>query len=117
MPLAADAGPKVRQVWGPPLYAPISISSSGDNLIVSGVPKNYIRVIKYSLVCAGDVVITWVSDPAGAISGPMSFQSKGGISEPYCPEGIMQAALGEDLVLNLSSGVSVGGLLTYILVN
>ncbi len=98
------------------LFAPISVSASGNNTIVSAVTSRQIRVIKYDLVCAGAVVATWVSSVAGAISGPLSFATLGGISESYTPAGIMQTVAGEGLVLNLSGNVSVGGSLTYILV-
>lgn len=101
---------------GPAYYAPISASTSGDNTVVSGVANRQIRVVKYSLVCAGTVVVTWKSSVAGAISGPMSFAANGGISEPSASCGIMQTAAGEDLVLNLNGNVSVGGTVTYVLI-
>lgn len=113
-----DYGPVYRQISGE-LFLPISVSTSGDNIIVTnpglGVPAtSQIRVVKYSLVCAAPVILTWKSSISGAISGPMSFDSNCGISEPWCPRGIMQTAPGESLVLNLSGNVSVGGLITFI---
>lgn len=99
-----------------PQFAPISISGSGDNTIVAAVGGKQIRVVKASLVCAAPVVVTWKSSAAGAISGPMSFAANGGISEPQTSAGIIQTAVGEALVINLGTSVSVGGALTYILV-
>lgn len=105
----------VREVQNQ-FFVPISVSSSGDNTIAPAAAGYQVRVVKYSLVCAGAVVVTWKSASAGAISGPMSFAANGGISEPSCPSGIVQTAVGEALVLNLGGNVSVGGSVTYILV-
>lgn len=109
-----DQWPQVRLVMGQQ-FAAISASSSGDNIVVAAVVGRQIRLIKYSLVCAAPVVITWKSSVAGAISGPESYAANGGIAD-YCPEGIMQTAQGEALVINLNGNVSVGGKLTYVLV-
>jgi hypothetical protein len=99
-----------------PLFAAISASTSGDTLIVAGVAGYRVRVVKYSLVCADGVVVTWESSTAGAITGPMTFAVNGGICESYCPAGVFQTAVGEGLVLNLSGNISVGGSLTYTLI-
>lgn len=107
---------QVEELSGQELFAPISFSTSGDNTIVSSTTGKQIRVLRLSLVCAGVTVLTWKSSVAGAISGPMSFVANTGISEPFCPKGLMQTAVGESLVLNSSQAVSVGGTLTYILV-
>lgn len=96
-------------------FVPISVSSSGDNTIVAGIPRRKIRVIKYSFLCADAVIVTWKSSTAGAITGPESYAANGGIADAY-DSGIMQTATGEGLVMNLSGAVSVGGKLTYILV-
>lgn len=116
MALFSDTiAPWSRQVVGQQYFAAISASSSGDTTVVAAQSSKRIRVIKYSLVCASAVVVTWKSSTAGAISGPMSFATNGGIADDYCPEGIMQTVAGEGLVINLGGSVSVGGVLTYIL--
>ncbi len=99
-----------------PQFSAISVSSSGDNTIVAGVPSKQIRVLGYDLVCAGAVVVTWKSSTAGAISGPKSFAANGGESKPESITGLLQTAVGEGLVLNLGGNVSVGGELTYVLI-
>lgn len=103
------------------LFAPVSCSSSGDNTIVSLIAGRRLRVVSYLLVTAGDVVVTWKSSVAGAISGPMSLGNTssgqgGGASHPTGPSAALQTAVGEALVLNLSDAISVGGHLTYILI-
>lgn len=109
-------GPWVIQILQQQLFGAISVSSSGDNTVIAAVPNRQIRVVKVAMVCAAAVVCTWKSSVSGAISGPMSFATNGGISEPYTPVGIFQTAIGEGLVLNLTGAISVGGTLTYILV-
>lgn len=99
-----------------PFKVPIAVSSSGDNLIVAGTAGKQILVLKYTILCAGAVAVTWKSSAAGAISGAMSFAANGGICEPESESGIMQTAVGEGLVLNLGASVSVGGYLTYQLI-
>lgn len=99
-----------------PIFVAISVSSSGDNTIVSGSANKQIRVLDYTLVCAAAVVLTWKSSAAGAISGPMAFGANGGVATPYSPAGKIQTAVSEGLVLNLGGNISVGGHLSYILV-
>jgi hypothetical protein len=112
-----DTGPVVRQVAQRSRFSAIAVSSSGDNTVVAAVPNRRIRVIRWGVVCAAAVAITWKSSTAGAISGARSFAANGGLESTYCPEGLFQTAIGEALVLNLSSAVAVGGDLTYIVVD
>lgn len=98
------------------LFAAISASTVGDNTVVAGTSGKQIRVVAYNFVCAGAVVVTWKSSVAGAISGPKSHAANGGMAPPFCPCGILQTAIGEDLVINLSGNVSVGGEVVYILI-
>ena len=98
------------------LFTSISAKDAGSNVVVQGSGGLRIRVVKYTLSPGGPVVVTWESSKAGAISGPMPISPEGGgLDSGYCPAGLMQTAFGEDLTLNLSSAVSVGGMLTYVL--
>ena len=96
-------------------FVPISVSSTGDTVLVAGIAGRRIRVVSYNFFVAAGVVVTFKSSVAGAITGPKSVASNGGISTGEHPGGLFQTAVGEDLVINLSSNVSVGGELTYIL--
>lgn len=99
-----------------PKFAPISVSTSGDNTIVVAVAGFRVRVVRYSFKVAAAVNVTWKSSVAGALTGPLVCSAAGdGIAERE-PAGIVQTAIGEALVLNLSGGVSVGGSVTYTLV-
>lgn len=109
-----DNSPVVSQLSLPPLFVPISVSASGDTTIVAASAGRRIRVVRWGVVCAGAVVITWKSSVAGAVTGPRSFSANGGIEAPFCPAGIFQTAIGEGLVINLSGNISVGGELTYV---
>jgi len=97
----------------PSSFAAIDASLAGDTTVVAAVAGRRIRVVKYSFLCAAAVTVRWKSGAGTNLSGLMAFAANGGISEPYCPVGILQTALGEALVINLSGAVGVGGLMTY----
>ncbi len=98
-----------------PKFAIINASASGDNTIVAAVGGKKIRVLRYTAIARDVVTARWYSALAGiALSGPLDFSLKGGIAEPFCPVGIYETAVGQPLVLNLSSAVLLGGYLTYI---
>lgn len=97
------------------LYAKIAAASSGANEIVAAVATKKIKVLRYSFSSSGTVNAKWQS-AATDLSGLYYEVSNTGISEPYCPIGIVQTNVGEALNLNLSGNVAVGGSLTYILV-
>lgn len=110
------SGSRITQLPTEALFSPISVNASGDTTVVIGVAGKQIRVVRYEFTVAGDVTVTWKSQTAGAITGPMPFIALGGISSDYTPSGIFQTAVGEGLVINLSDAISVGGELVYILV-
>ena len=97
-----------------PKFAAISSSGTGDTTVVTGTAGKQIRVVTYNFIVSGATVVTWKSSVAGAISGAQSFAANGGKVVPYCPVGTMQTAVGEDLVINSSQNVTIGGELTYI---
>lgn len=105
------------------LKVAVNASSNGGNTIVSGVPAangvpaKIIRVLSYLLVCAGAVSVTWESQNGTVLAGPMSFSANGGAAPPYNPLGHFDTVAGEGLVLFLSSGVQVGGHVTYVISN
>lgn len=99
-----------------PKFAKIDAASSGDNTIVAAVTGKKIRVIKYSLVCAGAVTVTFAS-AAGTgtkLTGTMSFAANGGIADGFCPAGHFETAAGALLNMSLGGAVQVSGSLTYI---
>ena len=97
-------------------FAPISLASSGISTLVSGVAGHQIRVISYLLVASASVIFTWYSNPTGAISGPLPVGASTVVPCGFNPMGWVQTAVGDDLAVNLSGNVSVGGHFQYIIV-
>lgn len=101
-------------------FAVINLSSSGDSVVVSGVPNRRIRVVSYTLISDAAVTVTWKSGST-EISGPMSLAANGGMApnsaglSPAGFVGLFETDFGTDLVIGLSSAVAVGGHISYVL--
>ena len=104
-------------------YAPIDISTSGDNVLVAAVAGFRIVLTSFEFVVGGAVNITWTSGTASsgsdlALSGPIPFggtSSPPGDSKSENNRGWYSTNLGEALNMNLSAAVQVSGGLTYAL--
>ena len=103
-------------------YAKIDASTTGDHTVVAAPAAwQKIRIMNYTIFAAGDVSVTWKSGST-EISGAMPIAANGGLapsagsSTAIGPDGVLQCAGGEALVLNLSAPVAVGGHLRYELV-
>jgi hypothetical protein len=104
-------------------YAPINISSAGDNIIVAAVSGFRIVLTSCEFVVAGAVNATWTSGTASvgsnlALSGPIPFGTSStppGDSKSENTRGWYSTNVGEALNLNLSAAVQVCGGLTYAL--
>ncbi len=97
------------------LQTQIKCSNSGANIIVAANTTKKIVALRYAFSSAGTVTATWRSG-TDEINGPWTEITATGVSEPYCPVGIMQTAINKDLILYLSDAIGIGGSLTYILV-
>jgi len=100
-----------------PLSAPIATSTSGNTVIVSGVAAQQVRICNIAVASASPVNIklqyghgsacaTGATDLTGA------FQSVSAIALDFTAGGL-RGAVGEDVCLNLSSGVQTSGVVTY----
>lgn len=101
----------------PLLFAPISVSSSGDSSVVIGVAGYSINVCSYIFVAGGNVSVKWRSNTTD-LSGAMPIITNGGISAPVSSPGLgplFKTASGESLQLNLSTATLVAGHLGYYL--
>lgn len=95
------------------LRAKIAHNASGANEIVPAVTGKKIVVLHYNLSAASAVNAKWQS-AATDISGLKYMAGTGGMVADYSPCGLVETAAGEALNLNLSSGVAVGGELSYV---
>lgn len=95
-------------------YAPIAVSSSGNNTIVAAVTGKRIRVLAYTLIANGTVNAKFQSGAGGTdITGLKYLVANSGLVCQQGQDGWMQTAPGELLNLNLSGAVAVGGELVY----
>lgn len=106
-----------------PKFAKIDRATAVDGAaVVNLVSGKKIRVLRYRLIPAGDVGVKWQSSTSNSTGtgtntdlGPVeSYKAGGGITEEFCPVGIMETAVGEALKLNLNAAVQVSGNLTYV---
>lgn len=99
-----------------PKFAVINASANGDNIIVTAVAGKKIRVLSYAFVCNGTVNVKWQSASTD-ISGLMYFIANTGISAGYNPKGHFQTNVNENLEINSSAAVALGGHINYVEVN
>lgn len=93
------------------LQAPLSFSGAGDNIVIAGVAGRSIKVLQLFLVIAGATNLIYKSG-ATALSGTLTFGSNAAQVQDY-----IQLPLtcnpGDNFIINLSSGVVVGGTIWY----
>lgn len=97
-----------------PKFVAIAASSSGDNTVVAGVGSKKLRVLSYVLMASGTVNAKFQSSTGGDITGLLYMVANTGASSGFSPVGHFETVAGEDLQLNLSAAIAVGGHLTYI---
>lgn len=98
-----------------PKFAAIAASSSGDNTLLAGVATKKIRVIAFRVNGSGAVNWKFQSSTGGDITGLFYCASAGqGETGAFCPVGLFETVAGEDLQLNLSAAVAVGGYFVYL---
>lgn len=97
------------------LYADINVSGNGDNTVISGVALKKITVLNGLIIASAAVTVKFTDGAVGAsVAGIMALQANGGFVIPYAPTGNFQTSAGNDLVLNLSGAIQVGGWLSYV---
>lgn len=100
------------------LFAAISASSSGDNAIVAADATRKIKLLSYLFISAGNVNATWKSGAATSLSGalPLIANVGAGLGPATAAGGhLMETAVNQALVLNLSGAVQVSGHISYFL--
>lgn len=91
----------------------INAGNSGDNLLVSGVPRYRLLLMMYHFMVPSAVTITMLSSGGSVISGPRAFATNGGVLAAFSRDGYIITKSGEGLVMNLSGAVLIGGEGTY----
>ena len=96
-------------------FVPISVSGSGDNLVIASVLSKKLKVISVLLVSAGAVSVKWRSNTTD-LSGAMPLVANSGFSLTASSPAqghYFETAVGEALNINLSGAVGVYGHLGY----
>ncbi len=93
-----------------PYRAAIDEGATGDQIIVAAVALKHIVVINLAVTVASGQTIIWKSGTT-ALSGAIDASYTAGDS--YA--GLLETAVGEDLVLALSAASAVDGHLSYVL--
>ena len=97
------------------LFAKIDTTTTGDQTIVSADATKKIKVVSYLIVNTGAQSLTWKS-ASTALSGAMAIGALGILAVAGAPSAwLMQTAVNEALILNLSSNTQVSGHITYFL--
>jgi len=97
------------------LFAKIDTATSGDQTVISADASKKIKVVSYIIVNTLAQSLTWKS-ASTALSGAMAAATLGVIAIAGAPSAwIMQTAVNEALVLNLSASTQVSGHITYFL--
>lgn len=103
-----------------PTTVAIAASSSGANQIVAGAAGFKYRVLAFLLSFSGTVNAKWQSaanDLTGLVYGLAGVNAPGHPLVPApteaTPKGLFTTNAGEDLNLNLSGAVAVGGYVVY----
>ena len=92
-------------------FAKIDTASSGDNTIVTGVSGQKIIVYSVAVIVGTANNIIWKSGST-TIMGSCELAANGGYHFESML-GIMEAASGDNLIINLSAAVQTGGGVTY----
>jgi hypothetical protein len=88
----------------------IDTAGAGDHIIIPGIPGNTIRVFRIWLVIGMmDTLLTFKNGPAIEFDGPLDMLDHGTIVFDFTDEHWFMTDPGNDFIINLSSGASIGG--------
>jgi len=90
--------------------------------VVESVIDRKIRVLRYTLICAGATGVKWQSSTSNAsgsgantdLCPVLSFAANGGVSDAFCQYGLFETNVGEALKLNSTTTNQVSGYGTYV---
>ena len=100
-----------------PLFAPIVASASGATTIVTNAfPLRKLRVIAANVIASNAVNVKWQTSTGPVdLTGLAYLTTNGGYILPYNAIGWFETLPGDNLLINLSGAIPVGGHITYIL--
>ena len=95
-------------------YKPVDASTSGT--VVVGVAGKRIVLISASVIVSAATTLTWqTSTGLAELSGPQSISPTGGYILPFNAGGWLETLFGDSLMLAVSPGQQIGGMISYVL--
>jgi hypothetical protein len=95
-------------------YAAIELSASGTAVL--GIIGKRIVLLSASIIANAAVNVKWQTSTGSVdLSGYAYLAQNGGYILPFNAGGWCQTAVSDSLNLNLSSGVAIGGMISYLL--
>lgn len=97
---------------------PINISASGNSTLVSGATGKQIKVFRLKLLVGGATNITIKDGSTTVLDGPLDFSANEGMILDFTNIDMppwYTTSSGNDLVINSSNAVQLGGNLDYLL--
>jgi hypothetical protein len=97
-----------------PTFLQISASASGLTQLVASAAGSAYRILAYNFMTNGAVNVQFYS--SATPMGGIAYCPTAGIGKVagYCPVGWMQTTAGQNLQINLSANIAVGGEIVYI---
>jgi hypothetical protein len=97
------------------LFGSIDTASSGDNTLVAADAAKKAKLVSYTLISEGTVAVRWKS-AANNKSGAMPLITNTGLAMAGSMDAwLLETAVNEALILNLSAAIGVRGHFSYIL--
>jgi hypothetical protein len=93
--------------------APISISSSGNNVVVAGQTGKIIRVYRMAMVAMSAVTATIQDGGSTALTGPMVLAANQELVFNYDTQPWFISSAGNAFEIKLSSGVQTSGVVYF----
>jgi hypothetical protein len=101
----------------------LDVVASGDTTLISATAGRKIRVLGWLIHNANTTVTIKFKSASTDLTGPMTLPASGQSIAPQCPLNMasynawIETATGEALVINLSAGVQVSGVILYEVAN
>lgn len=102
----------------PLTQAVINISASGNSTLVHGAVNKQVKVFRLKLLVAGATNILIQDGNNNVLDGPLDFSANQGMILDFTSIDMppwYQTSIGNDLVINSSNAVQIGGNLDYLL--
>lgn len=98
-----------------PIMIPISISAAGDNVVITGLPNQYIYVRQLLLTSPGGAQTITLKDGTTTLSNFELNANDGLVLENTAPDFpfLLDCKAGDNFIINLSAATSVIGHVSY----